>query len=119
MSPTYPWERPLGARPLDDGRVGFRVWAPRAESVGVRLGDAEIGLEPAGYGVYEVVAPARAGDDYLFVLDGRALPDPCSRWQPEGLRGPSRVLKAPAPPAPFPGLAGWPARLRDWRCQRL
>ena len=110
MSPTYPWERPLGARPLDDGRVGFRVWAPRAESVGVRLGDAEIGLEPAGYGVYEVVAPARAGDDYLFVLDGRALPDPCSRWQPEGLRGPSRVLKAPAPPAPFPGLAGWPAR---------
>ena len=40
------------------------------------------------YGVYEVVAPARAGDDYLFLLDGRRVPDPCSRWQPEGLRGP-------------------------------
>ncbi len=50
-------------------------------------------------GVYEVVAPARAGDDYRFVVDGQALPDPCSRWQPDGLRGASRVL-APPPPAP-------------------
>jgi maltooligosyltrehalose trehalohydrolase len=42
--------------------------------------------------------PGAPGDDYRFVLrppaGGRArpLPDPCSRWQPEGLRGPSRVL---------------------------
>ena len=36
---------------------------------------------------------AAAGDDYRFVLDDRAeWPDPCSRWQPEGVRGPSRVL---------------------------
>ncbi len=94
-----PWERPLGARPLDDGRVAFRVWAPRARSVSVRLrGDSEVELEHAGMGVYEVVAPASAGDDYLFLLDGLALPDPASRWQPEGLRGPSRVVEAPSPP---------------------
>ena len=29
-------------------------------------------------------------------IDGEELPDPCSRWQPEGLRGPSRVLDARA-----------------------
>ncbi len=56
-------------------------------------------MEDAGYGVHEVVAPARAGDDYVFLLDGQRVPDPCSRWQPEGLRGPSRVV---APRAPEP-----------------
>ena len=36
---------------------------------------------------------ARRGDDYVFVLDGgRAWPDPCSRFQPEGVRGPSRAV---------------------------
>ena len=39
---------------------------------------------------------ADAGDDYLFVLDGDALPDPCSRFQPEGVRGPSRVVDTSA-----------------------
>ena len=34
------------------------------------------------------------------MLDGQAFPDPCSRWQPDGLRGPSRVL-APSPPPPL------------------
>ncbi len=93
---AYPWERPLGARPLDDGTTSFRVWAPRAESISLRLCDSDVALERAGYGVYEVVAPARAGDDYRFLVDGSRLPDPCSRWQPEGLRGPSRVLELSA-----------------------
>ncbi|MBV8430711.1 MAG: malto-oligosyltrehalose trehalohydrolase [Solirubrobacterales bacterium] len=92
MGREYPWERPLGAQVVDDEHVEFRVWAPRAQRLAVRLGDEELALEDAGYGVYEVVAPARAGDDYLFVLDDQRLPDPCSRSQPEGLRGPSRVL---------------------------
>jgi maltooligosyltrehalose trehalohydrolase len=95
-----PWERPLGARPVDADRVEFRVWAPRAESVELRLGRRKVELSPAGDGVYEVVAPAHAGDDYLFVLDGKRFPDPCSRWQPEGIRGPSRVLS----PEPVPAL---------------
>jgi maltooligosyltrehalose trehalohydrolase len=93
----YPWERPLGARPLDHERVEFRVWAPRAQSVSLSLGGQEIGLEDTGFGVYGVVAPARAGDDYVFAVDGRPLPDPCSRSQPEGIRGPSRVVVPQAP----------------------
>ena len=34
----YPWERPLGARPRADGTAEFRVWAPRAESIALRVG---------------------------------------------------------------------------------
>ncbi len=93
MTPSYPWERRLGARPLDDGTCEFRVWAPRAESLALRLkGSPDVELTDAGHGVYEVVAPAQPGDDYWFVCSGRRLPDPCSRWQPQGLRGPSRIV---------------------------
>jgi maltooligosyltrehalose trehalohydrolase len=87
----------FGARPVGHGYVEFRVWAPRPKSVAVRVGSSDHAMAPVGDGVYEVVAPALAGDDYLFVLNGRrTLPDPCSRWQPQGLRGPSRVLAPPA-----------------------
>jgi maltooligosyltrehalose trehalohydrolase len=97
----YPWERPLGARVVDD-RVEFRVWAPRASRLAVRLGEDEVGLDDVGFGVHEGAVPAGAGagDDYLFVLDGHALPDPGSRFQPHGLRGPSRVV-APTPQIPL------------------
>jgi maltooligosyltrehalose trehalohydrolase len=92
----YPWERPLGAWPRDDGRTEFRVWAPRAESISLRIGgDREVTLDDAGYGVREVVTEARAGEDYVYVLDGETYPDPTSRWQPEGIRGPSRVTEVP------------------------
>jgi maltooligosyltrehalose trehalohydrolase len=107
VSAEYPWERPLGARPLDDDATEFRVWAPRAESISLKLRNQELGLESAGYGVYEVVAPAGAGDDYLFSVDGRRLPDPCSRSQPRGLRGPSQVVEVSVQSSSFraPSLA--------------
>ena len=43
-------------------------------------------------GFWRGEAPARHGDDYWFVVDGVERPDPASRWQPDGVRGPSRVL---------------------------
>ena len=99
MPAEYPWEQPLGARVVDDASAEFRVWAPRPEQVGLRVAGRDVELRNAGYGVYEVSAPARAGDDYEFVLDGQALPDPCSRAQPDGLRGGSRVVAPERPPA--------------------
>jgi maltooligosyltrehalose trehalohydrolase len=90
--PSFPWERPLGSRPLGGGTAEFRVWAPRAESIALRLGRREVALDDAGYGVYETVVDAADGDEYWYVVDGRRLPDPCSRSQPKGLRGPSSVL---------------------------
>jgi maltooligosyltrehalose trehalohydrolase len=93
---AYPWERPLGASPTGDGRVTFRAWAPAAEHVAVRAGGDEHALADEGFGVRSATIAAQVGDDYELVLDGAAWPDPCSRWQPAGLRGPSRVLDAGA-----------------------
>jgi maltooligosyltrehalose trehalohydrolase len=88
----YPWERPLGARQLDDERAEFRVWAPRASAPMVKVDGARHAMIDAGLGVWEAIVPAAPGTDYVYVIDGHDLPDPASRWQPEGLRGPSRVL---------------------------
>ncbi len=93
---TRPWERRLGATALDDGLVEFRVWALDRDDVRVRIGDdeqREHALEHVGHGVHEARVPAQTGEDYVFVLDReQALPDPATRHQPEGLRGPSRVV---------------------------
>jgi maltooligosyltrehalose trehalohydrolase len=73
--------------PSGDGWFEIHVWAPSARSVAVRS-DAEWQLERAG----EHWTGRFRGDDYLVVVDGVAYPDPCSRWQPAGVNGPSRVL---------------------------
>ena len=87
----------LGAFPAADGKCVFRVWAPHARSVAVRTDRAQIVLGSVGDGVFEGRGEARPGDHYEFVLDDRERrADPCSRWQPRGLVGPSRVLDVPA-----------------------
>src|SRR5215213_6961183 len=82
----------LGAIPGAAKEVEFRVWAPRARSLAVRLGGGDHALAPDTDGTWSGGVAAADGDDYLFVVDGKAWPDPCSRWQPEGVRGPSRIL---------------------------
>jgi maltooligosyltrehalose trehalohydrolase len=101
MSDALPWERPLGSRVLDDDRTEFRVWAPRATTIRLLVSGRGSELRHAGYGVHEAVVGARAGEDYWYEVDGRRLPDPFSRWQPDGLRGPSRIVPALPPRAPF------------------
>jgi maltooligosyltrehalose trehalohydrolase len=88
----YPWERPLGARQIDDERAEFRVWAPHASGPVLKVDGARHAMIDVGLGVWEAIVPASPGSDYVYVIDGEDLPDPASRWQPEGLRGPSRVL---------------------------
>lgn len=94
-----PFEERLGATFVHGPERGvtFRVWAPAADEVVVRLLTGDVaGDHPTtdvGMGVRTAtVAGAAVGDDYLYVLDGRELPDPSSRSQPEGVRGPSRVV---------------------------
>ncbi|MFL5953708.1 MAG: alpha-amylase family glycosyl hydrolase [Gaiellaceae bacterium] len=90
---TQVWQRPFGAVPTRAGSVEFRVWAPNARHVAVRVNGDERPLTPLEDGVHAGEAPASTGDDYLFVLDAeRAFPDPASRFQPAGIRGPSRVV---------------------------
>ncbi|MGO9821266.1 MAG: malto-oligosyltrehalose trehalohydrolase [Solirubrobacteraceae bacterium] len=100
MSEPLPWELPLGSRVLDQEQTEFRVWSPSATTITLSVAGRGVVLREIGHGVHEVVTTARPGDDYWYEVDGRRLPDPCSRWQPQGLRGPSRVL-ATTQPAPF------------------
>jgi maltooligosyltrehalose trehalohydrolase len=93
----------LGAVPNRDQTV-FRVWAPSADSVDVVISGETHRMEPTHAGVYEATLPVQTGTDYEFVLDGgERLPDPCSRWQPDGLHGPSRVLEL-GPPSDGPNV---------------
>jgi maltooligosyltrehalose trehalohydrolase len=108
---SYPFERRLGAFPRGGGRAEFRVWAPRPERIVLRVDGREYLLEPAGLGVFETVVEAEPGADYEYVLDGTPLPDPCSRWQPHGLRGPSRLLDPDA--FAWSGDGRQPPALRD------
>jgi maltooligosyltrehalose trehalohydrolase len=89
----------LGATPLDGGRFGFRVWAPRAQTVELCLLEPErvVPLEPEGNGYFAGAAEAVAGERYRYRLDGGdELPDPASRWQPDGVHGPSALVDASA-----------------------
>jgi maltooligosyltrehalose trehalohydrolase len=85
---------PVGAELKPDG-VSFRVWAPAAASVDVLLGPASVTLDPEDEGYFSaIVSDAGAGTRYRFRLGGAetALPDPASRFQPEGPHGPSEVV---------------------------
>lgn len=78
----------------------FSVWAPNSKSVDLvleerRTAEQRIALEPLadGYWQRDVAADTRRG--YRYSLDGSApLPDPRSRWQPEGVHGASHVVQA-------------------------
>ena len=86
----------LGAIPDPGGTTTFRVWAPAAARVNVMLGGESLPLAHERDGLFTGVLRAPPGKDYVYVLDGdRAYPDPCSRFQPEGILGPSRVVELP------------------------
>src|SRR5579872_1440834 len=88
------FELPLGAE-LVAGGVRFRLWAPRARQVSLRLdGSAEpiaMRSEPGGW--FSLVTDrAGAGSRYKYVVDGETYPDPASRFQPDGVHGASEVI---------------------------
>ena len=106
--PGVVWRPSLGAWP-EAGGVRFRVWAPERSRV-------ELVLEGGGSGApappmhrdedgyWSALVPGlEAGARYRYRLDGEGpFPDPASRFQPEGVHGPSEVVD----PARFTWSAG-------------
>jgi len=91
------YEPGLGAVWLGQGRCRFRVWAPRAARVEVRIVSPQPRLVPLARGergYHEaVIEDLEPGSLYLYRLDGRLeRPDPASRFQPRGVAGPSQVV---------------------------
>lgn len=73
----------------------FRLWAPRQQAVSLRIGDVAPVPMAAGVDGWFSVNIDGAGDGtaYKFVLeDGLEVPDPASRFQPDGPHGPSEVV---------------------------
>src|ERR1700716_1806298 len=103
-----PRRLPVGAETLPDQTgVDFRVWAPQCDSVSVVVeGTTEKELVPDNQGYHSGVVPdAIHGSLYQFRLNkSDLLPDPVSRFQPEGPHGPSQVVD--------PGLFAW--NDQDW-----
>ncbi len=92
------WNLDLGATVNGPKGVCFRVWAPGRDSVSVAIisagRTAEILLSKDTEGYFDGIAEGvRAGDLYFYILDGDyRCPDPASRFQPEGVHGPSQVV---------------------------
>ena len=93
--------RILGAHPLADGACQFCVWAPTHELLEVVILDSVSGSLPRrvplkkhyeGYH-HGVVSDCNIGTKYSYSIDGGiGRPDPASRFQPEGVHGPSEVV---------------------------
>lgn len=88
-----------GASFGENGRVLWRVWAPKAECVAIELLDADddwktysMRCEERGYFSFEK-DEVPSGQCYAYrVNGGPQRPDPTSRWQPNGVTRPSAVL---------------------------
>lgn len=106
----------LGASYLGIGRCRFRVWAPFAGKVEVHVlspNEQIVPMSPDAWGYYEaIVNDLEPGALYRFRLDGeKERPDPTSRFQPDGVHGPSQVID----PNFTWGASHWPGlRLKDY-----
>jgi malto-oligosyltrehalose trehalohydrolase len=92
---------PFGAEPGAEGAVRFRLWAPDAnrvdlclEHVGGGASPRPLAMAPETRGWFALTtAEARSGSRYRYrINDGMQVPDPASRFQPEGVHGPSEVI---------------------------
>jgi len=87
----------LGANLQQEKYCVFSVWAPFATSVELEIvtqHNRRIEATKMMYGYWKAEdANVGAGDRYFYILDGKGrLPDPASRFQPEGVHGPSEII---------------------------
>lgn len=87
----------LGALPVKQAGYGFKVWAPFVERMAIELernNEADlIVMQKDNDGYFNVlVNTAQPGDNYLFCFDDKKIPDPASRYQPQGVFGASQLV---------------------------
>ena len=98
MQPQQDLHRCHGARPIDGDATAFTVWAPLADQVFVDLvGRPDlVAMQKDAKGYHHAtVKDAKPGDRYLYRIgEGPGRPDPASRFQPQGVHGPSEIISA-------------------------
>lgn len=105
------WPQKLGATPIGDQSTYFRVWAPDRQRVEAEIDNGQTTIthalqkDESGY-FTGVVPEAVANARYQYRLDGGTVrPDPASRYQPDGVHGPSQIIN----PRAFPWTdQNWP-----------
>jgi maltooligosyltrehalose trehalohydrolase len=89
---------PVGAEPQIGGGVHFRLWASAASAAFIQFDDGPThALRPEQDRYFAALIPeAGVGTRYRFKLDTSdvPLPDPASRFQPDGPHGSSEVIDA-------------------------
>jgi maltooligosyltrehalose trehalohydrolase len=87
------WKQWLGAVPDGKG-THFRVWAPKADALSVKLAERTVPMRREADAYYTVyIEGVHPGTRYQFRFpDGRERPDPASLFQPDGVHGPSEVV---------------------------
>jgi maltooligosyltrehalose trehalohydrolase len=96
----------LGATRVSPAAWQFVAWAPQHEKVEVHLQPSSpsaryVPMERDELGYHRaIIEGAIAGETYFFRLDGaNERPDPASRYQPDGVHGPSQIVD--------PSAFGW------------
>jgi maltooligosyltrehalose trehalohydrolase len=83
---------PFGAELVSDG-VRFRLWAPDAAAVTLELESTTLPMLREDDGWFELTThEAKPGARYRYCIGNGRYPDPASRFQPDGVFGPSEVI---------------------------
>jgi maltooligosyltrehalose trehalohydrolase len=79
---------------VNGATTDFRVWAPRAQRIAVRLlGHGDLPMRRQAGGTFTLTTSARPGDRYFYIVDDQQpVPDPVSRLLPEGVNGPTEIV---------------------------
>jgi maltooligosyltrehalose trehalohydrolase len=90
-------EKRLGAVLTGESTCSFLVWAPRAKKIEIQItspNERTIAMQSSEQGYfYADVGNVPPGTLYSYRLDREIeRPDPASRFQPQGVHGPSQVL---------------------------
>jgi maltooligosyltrehalose trehalohydrolase len=88
---------PLGATPLPGPGWRFVVWAPAVKELSVHIvgdNDGVVPMQKSDSGYFETtIETLEPGARYFYrFADAREFPDPASRFQPEGVHGPSQAI---------------------------
>ncbi len=86
----------IGANYIGNDRCSFKVWAPEKESMILHIvhpRDEYIPMQREEDGYWWIETNAAPGSRYFFKPNGEHdRPDPASKYQPEGVHGPSEVI---------------------------
>src|SRR5215472_5814824 len=85
----------FGANLLNKNAAEIRVWSPHAQKIGLLMvGDTAVrSMQRTREGIFTLTTHAQEGDQYLLTVDqNKPVPDPVSRYLPQGVHGPTEII---------------------------